>query len=220
VHGDGIVPVVVLTKVDAAVPDAAALDARLAALVGRVPSHVDVLPVNATAPETAARLAPWTTPGRTLVLLGSSGAGKSTLTNTLLGTAVQATGSVREGDARGRHTTTARSLHPLPGGACVIDTPGLRALRPDLDEAGLAAAFDDIGALAASCRFRDCRHEGEPGCAVRASVPADRLGNYQKLLRDARRDTLSALERKAEVARWKARGKAARAWMRQKRGEE
>jgi ribosome biogenesis GTPase len=220
VHGDGILPVVVLTKADVAVADSAALDARIGALAGRVPPHVDVLAVDATVPAAAAALAPWAVPGRTLVLLGSSGAGKSTLTNTLLGTPVQDTGAVRAADSRGRHTTTSRSLHCLPGGACVIDTPGLRGLRPDLGEAALAATFDDIGALAGRCRFRDCRHAGEPGCAVRAAVPADRLDNYHKLLRDARRDTITVLQRKEQVAQWKARGKAARARIRQKRGED
>jgi ribosome biogenesis GTPase len=220
VRGEGVRPVVVLTKADVAAPDAATLDARLALLAGRVPPQVDVLAVDATAAAAADRLAPHARPGSTLVLLGSSGAGKSTLTNTLLGTPVQDTGTVRAGDSRGRHTTTVRSLHLLPGGACVIDTPGLRALRPDLDEAALAATFGDIGALASRCRFRDCRHAGEPGCAVREGVPADRLGNYHKMLRDARRDTMSALERQREVAQWKARGKAARTRIRQKRGEE
>ena len=219
VHGDGILPVVVLTKADVMAPDGATLEARLDALAGRVPPHVDVLAVNATEAGTARRLAPYVSPGRTLVVLGSSGAGKSTLTNTLLGAVTQDTGAVRAADSRGRHTTTSRSLHRLPGGACVIDTPGLRALRPDLDEATLAATFDDIGALAARCRFRDCRHAGEPGCAVRERVPADRLDNYHKLLRDARRDTMTALERRGQVALWKARGKAARAWMKQKRGD-
>ncbi len=219
VHGDGILPVVVLTKADVLAADGATLEARLDALAGRVPPYVDVLAVNATDAATARRLAPYVSPGRTLVVLGSSGAGKSTLTNTLLGAVTQDTGAVRAADSRGRHTTTSRSLHRLPGGACVIDTPGLRALRPDLDEATLASTFDDIGALAARCRFRDCRHAGEPGCAVRERVPADRLDNYHKLLRDARRDTMTALERKGQVALWKARGKAARAWMKQKRGD-
>ena len=155
--------------------------------------------------------------GQTLVLLGSSGAGKSTLTNTLLGRAVQDTGAVREHDSRGKHTTTSRSLHRLPGGACVIDTPGLRALRPDVDEATLAASFGDIEALAAQCRFRDCRHEDEPGCAVREGV-ADRLRNYHKLLREARRDTMTVLERQQQLAMWKARGRAARERMKKKRG--
>src|SRR5215831_4419591 len=129
----------------------------------------------------------------------------ATLTNTLLGTAVQDTGPVRVHDGRGMHTTTSRSLHRLPGGACVIDTPGLRALRPDSDEASLAASFDDIEALAARCRFRDCAHMQEPGCAVREGIGADRLRNYHKLLREMRRDTLTALDRQRQRAEWKAR---------------
>src|SRR5206468_6677584 len=129
-------------------------------------------------------LAGYVAPGRTLVLLGSSGAGKSTLTNTLLGAAVQDTGAVRQHDSRGKHTTTSRSLHRLPGGACVIDTPGLRTLRPDADEAALAGLFADVEALAGRCRFRDCRHAQEPGCTVREGVDADRLRNYHKLLRE------------------------------------
>ena len=128
-------------------------------------------------------------------MLGSSGAGKSTLTNTLLGAAAQDTGAVRENDGRGMHTTTARSLHRLAGGACVIDTPGVRTLRPDTDAATLAASFDDIEALSGRCRFRDCRHHDEPGCAVREGIDPDRLRNYQKLLRESRRDTIGALER-------------------------
>jgi ribosome biogenesis GTPase len=161
-------------------------------------------------------LAPWLDAGRTLVLLGSSGAGKSTLTNTLLGRTVQATGAVREHDSRGRHTTTSRSLFRLPGGACLVDTPGLRSLHPDVDESTLAASFGDVDALAAACRFRDCAHRDEPGCAVRAGVDPDRLRNYHKLLRDARRDTISALERQRQVGEWKARSKAAKASMRAK----
>jgi ribosome biogenesis GTPase len=107
----------------------------------------------------------------------------------------------------------------LPGGACVIDTPGLRALRPDLDEARLAAGFEDIARLAPLCRFRDCRHAGEPGCAVGAQVAPERLRNYQKLLREARRDTRGALERQRQLAQWKARGRAGELRARMKRGE-
>ena len=125
------------------------------------------------------------------MLLGSSGAGKSTLTNTLIGSAVQDTGAVREHDSRGMHTTTARSLHRLPGGACVIDTPGLRTLRPDIDEATLAASFGDVETLAGQCRFRDCTHGDEPGCAVREGVDPDRLRNFHKLLRETRRDSMT-----------------------------
>ena len=156
---------------------------------------------------------------RSVVVLGSSGAGKSTLTNNLLGTEVQDTGAVRAHDSRGKHTTTSRSLHLLPGGACVIDTPGLRTLRPDADEATLAAVFDDVEALAAQCRFRDCRHVDEPGCAVRDGIDADRLRNFHKLLREARRDTLSMLEKQQQMAVWKQRGKAARVRAKFERGE-
>ncbi len=131
---------------------------------------------------------------------------------------MQDTGDVREHDSRGKHTTTARSLHRLPGGACLIDTPGLRGLRPDIDEADLGAAFGDIAQLAGDCRFRDCRHGDEPGCAVRAGVDADRLRNYQKMLRDLRRDTLTALERRQQLAMWKARGRAGAQRMKMKRG--
>lgn len=220
VQASGVMPVVVLTKADVLAPAPGALEARVASLLCRMPAHIDVLAVDGTDSATARRLSPYLGLGQTLVLLGSSGAGKSTLTNTLLGAPVQDTGAVRVHDSRGKHTTTSRSLHALPGGACVIDTPGLRALRPDVDAATLAATFDDIASLAAHCRFRDCRHHDEPGCAVREGVHGDRLLNYQKLLRESRRDTLSAVQRQQQVATWKARGKATRAWMKLKRGEE
>lgn len=207
-----VAPVVVLTKRDIA-PDAAA---RIAEMYARLPATVPVLPVNALSRQTCADLGPWLHAGQTLVLLGSSGAGKSTLINTLAG-AAQATGGVRRGDGRGRHTTTARSLHLVPLGACIIDTPGLRTFRPDADARTLAASFEDVQSLARQCRFRDCRHEGEPGCAVRAHVDADRLANYQKLLRDAQRGDLSALERIELRGKWKAIGKAGSRRAREKR---
>ena len=219
VHGDAIVPVVVLTKRDVAAPTSEALDSRLDALRGRIPAHVDVVAVNATHASAAEALGCYLARGQTLVLLGSSGAGKSTLTNTLLGAVVQDTGAVRAHDSRGKHTTTSRSLHRVPGGACVIDTPGLRTLRPDVDEAALAGSFADVETLAGRCRFRDCRHANEPGCAVRDGVEADRLRNYLKLLREARRDTLTALDRQRQLAEWKVRGRATRARMKVKRGE-
>jgi len=219
VQGSGVQPVVVLSKADG-VLDARSLFVRVQAVRSRVASDVEVLSVDARDAETAQRLAPFTRAGQTLVLLGSSGAGKSTLTNTLLGQAVQDTGAVREHDSRGKHTTTARSLHRLPCGGCVIDTPGLRALRPDADERAVAATFGDVEALALQCRFRDCRHQDEPGCAVREGVAGDRLRNYHKLLREARRDTMSALERQRQVALWKARGREGRTRLKAKRGEE
>lgn len=219
VQGSGVQAVVVLTKADIAAPTAELLAPRLQEIRARLSSSLDVIAVNATHPSAAHALAPYLHAGQTVVLMGSSGAGKSTLTNTLAGAALQDTGAVREHDGRGKHTTTSRSLHCLPGGACVIDTPGLRALRPDVDEATLAWLFDDIGRLALQCRFRDCRHQDEPGCAVREGVGSDRLRNYHKLMREARRDTMTALERRQQLSVWRARGKAAHARMRAKRGE-
>src|SRR5690606_18596334 len=114
-----------------------------------------------------AALEPWLPPGATAVLVGSSGAGKSTLTNTLLGVEKMKTAQVREHDARGRHTTTYRALIALPSGACLIDTPGMRELKPTGEEAMADGGFGDIEALAQQCRFRDCAHQREPGCALR-----------------------------------------------------
>jgi ribosome biogenesis GTPase len=217
-HAGGVAPLVVLTKADVAAADPERLEGRLASLAQRLPT-VEVLVVDATDPATARRFDAVTQPGRTLVLLGSSGAGKSTLTNTLLGRVLQDTGPVREHDSRGMHTTTARSLYRLPGGACVIDTPGLRTLRPDVDEATLAASFADVESLAGQCRFRDCGHGDEPGCAVREGVDPDRLRNFQKLLRETRRDTMTWVERRQQLSAWKSRGKATRERMKVKRGE-
>jgi len=216
---DGVLPVVVLTKADVAARTPGLVAARIEALRGRVPAHIDLVAVDGTDAYTVQQLAPYLGSGQTLVVLGSSGAGKSTLTNTLLGTITQDTGAVRGHDSRGKHTTTSRSLHRLPGGACVIDTPGLRALRPDADAATLAASFADIEALAGACRFHDCRHQDEPDCAVRTGVSADRLRNYHKMLREASRDTMGALERRQLLSAWKTRSKAGRERMKVKRGE-
>jgi ribosome biogenesis GTPase len=210
----GLWPVVVLTKADLCT----GVEARCEDVRRRVGPRIDVHAVNALDCVTATALAPYLGAGQTLVLLGSSGAGKSTLTNALLGASAQATGAVREDDSRGRHTTTARSLHRLPGGACVIDTPGLRGLAPDIDAAGLLASFEDIGALAAQCRFRDCTHTEEPGCAVRAGVAPDRLANYRKMLRDIQRETMTPLQKREVLSMWKARHRAAAVRMKIKRG--
>ncbi len=219
VLGCGLPAAIVLTKADVAAERPGAVESAVEGLRRRLPDAPPIVAVDGTSPRAADLLAPWLAPGRTVVLLGSSGAGKSTLTNTLAGQRLQDTGAVRQHDSRGKHTTTARTLFRLPGGACLIDTPGLRALRPDLHEARLGASFGDIGALARHCRFRNCRHGGEPGCAVRAGVDADRLRNHEKLLREARRDTLNALERRQQLAQWKARGREGEARGRHKRGE-
>jgi ribosome biogenesis GTPase len=214
VRSAGVWPVVVLTKLDVS-PSA---DARVDETRQRIPSDVPILALDARQPTAAAELAGYLTAGQTLVALGSSGAGKSTLTNTLLGRAEQATGAVRADDSRGRHTTTVRSLHRLPGGACIIDTPGLRGLRADTDEDGLNASFADIVALAESCRFRDCQHSGEPGCAVQAAVQPDRLANFHKMRREIRRETMTVLDRRKQLAEWKARSRGAEERMKLKRG--
>jgi ribosome biogenesis GTPase len=212
-HGAGVWPLIVLTKIDCVrEPNAAIGELRR-----RLPASVPIEGVNALAPTTAAQLAAYLASGQTVVLLGSSGAGKSTLTNTLLGRAMQRTGEVRD-DSRGRHTTRARTLHRLAGGACLIDTPGLRALRIDLDEAQLAASFADVAELAQRCRFRDCRHEDEPGCAVRAGVDADRLRNFHKLSREVRREQMTYLDRRRQLAEWKSRSRAAAQRMKMKHG--
>ncbi|APA70766.1 ribosome small subunit-dependent GTPase A [Janthinobacterium sp. 1_2014MBL_MicDiv] len=209
-----VAPVVVLSKADVA-DDVAD---KLALLKQRLPSHVPLFAVDTRHAYDVAILEPWLDPGQTLVLLGSSGAGKSSLTNTLC-MAEQATSGVRHGDGRGRHTTTVRSLHLCAGGACIIDTPGLRSWQADADAQTLAATFDDIAALAATCQFRDCRHDREPGCAVRGAVDADRLRNYHKLLRDAHRSEETPLERIAARAKWKTILKAGQERSRQKRQE-
>ncbi len=213
-----VLPVVVLTKADVAATDNPdVVQQRLHQVRARIGTHHDLLAVDARSPKTADALRPYLAMGQTLVLLGSSGAGKSTLTNSLLGSSTQDTGAVREHDSRGKHTTTARSLHLLPGGACVIDTPGVRTLRPDVDAHTLGQLFEDVSALAATCRFRNCSHHDEPGCAVRAQVGVERLKNYHKLLRETRRDTLSALERQRQLSQWKATGRAGRQRLEMKR---
>jgi ribosome biogenesis GTPase len=210
----GIEAVVVLTKADLC----ADAPRRIEAVRRDLPADVGLRALDAVRDDVPAALAPWLAPGRTLVCIGSSGVGKSTLTNALVGAAVQDTGGTRRGDQRGRHTTTARSLHVAPQGACVIDTPGLRTLRLDGEAGDIAGVFEDVAALAPQCRFRNCRHESEPGCAVRDAVPDERLASLRKLMREARRDAMTARERREQVAMWKARSQAARVNVRAKRG--
>ncbi len=153
-------------------------------------------------------------PGRTVVLLGSSGVGKSTIVNWLLGEERQLVRETRADDERGRHTTTSRELIPLPGGALVLDTPGLRSLGV-WDDAGMERTFADIEVLAAACRFNDCRHDREPGCAVRSAIDegtlsVTRLDARRKLEREiasqARRSSPAAAH--AEKRRWAKLAKA------------
>jgi ribosome biogenesis GTPase len=177
----GASPVIVLNKADL-VDD----PERFADDVRRLAPAVPVHAVSCQVPGSIEILRTYLGHGRTGALLGSSGVGKSTIVNRLVGQNLLRTREVRASDSRGRHTSTARQLVLLPGGGVIIDTPGMRELQLwDTGEA-LEAAFADIDARAAACRFRDCRHRDEPGCAVRAAVdagdiPPERLESYQKL---------------------------------------
>jgi ribosome biogenesis GTPase len=147
---------------------------------------VPVLPVSVQQGRGLQALRELAGPGRTLALLGRSGAGKSTLLNAIAGAEVMGVQAIRRADGKGRHTTTSRNLVPVPGGGAVIDTPGIRGVGLLDTEGGLDQAFADITELAAHCRFGDCRHDAEPGCAVTAalrdgSLNARRLTNWRKL---------------------------------------
>ena len=202
----GARPVVVLNKADAC------MDAhRKAAEIARIALGTAVCVVSAKTGQGMEELKPFLNSGDTLVLLGSSGVGKSTIANRLAGEVLQETQPVREEDSRGRHTTSSRTLMALPGGALLMDTPGLRELQLwDADE-GVAETFEDIDALAAQCRFTDCGHHGEPGCAVQAAMSAGtlddaRLENWRKLLREQeflrrKTDPAARLEEKVKIKR-------------------
>jgi ribosome biogenesis GTPase / thiamine phosphate phosphatase len=219
----GATPVVVLNKTDIAV-DLEGL--RLAA--GSVAPGTEVVAISARTGDGVADLAArHLAPGRTAVVLGSSGVGKSTLVNALLGREHLRTRAVREDDSRGRHTTTHRELVRLPGGALLIDTPGIRSLGVAGAGEGLDPAFADITAIAAACRFADCRHEQEPGCAINAAIAAgqlshDRLASHRKLEKEAAHIARSGdrLLREAERRRWKAISQAAGRIMAEKYGSD
>jgi ribosome biogenesis GTPase len=203
VEGSGARATIVLTKADVNDNAQAAIDA----LRSRTPPHIDIVAVNAKDAASVAPLLDRLGPGTSSVLVGSSGAGKSTLTNSLLGETRQATKEVRASDSRGRHTTTSRALILLPSGGCLIDTPGMREIKLTGEETLDGDQFGDIDELAQRCRFGDCSHQSEPGCAVRAgladgSLAVERWNSYLKLRdeRAAAADSLEAqMRRKSET---------------------
>jgi ribosome biogenesis GTPase len=205
VYASGAAPAVVLTKMDLA-DDAD----ELLALAREAAHACPVVAVSAPMGEGVEDVRALLPEGVTGVFVGPSGAGKSTLVNALVGTELQATGQVRPWDARGRHVTTGRRLVAVPGGGAVIDGPGIRELKL-WDPEGIEEAFEDVAAIAAACRFRDCSHEDEPGCAVREAVEEgrldpDRLESLRKLEAEARAAAArrGGAEARAERQRWRA----------------
>jgi ribosome biogenesis GTPase len=208
----GAAPVIVLNKSDAA--------EGLAARIEETATVAGATPIVACSAKTGVGLDAldrFLAPGRTIALLGSSGVGKSTLVNRFLGEERLRTNEVRESDSRGRHTTTHRELIPLPRGGALIDTPGMRELQLWARQESVDATFDEISEVAVECRFRDCTHQGEQGCAVeaaiaRGSISPERMASYRKLAAEARHhevmtDKFAALEQKRQ---WKVMHKAAK----------
>ncbi|WP_426699602.1 ribosome small subunit-dependent GTPase A [Rhodanobacter sp. Col0626] len=216
----GVEPVIVLTKADLCADVGAYLDA-----VRSIAPTIGFMAIDATSATASGLLAPWLADGQTVAFVGSSGVGKSTLANTLVGDSTQATGGIREDDARGRHTTTAREMFVLPGGAWVIDTPGMRELRVGAIEAGMGAVFDDIETLAAQCRFHDCRHDGDRGCAVESAIAGGqldgrRLVNYRKLQREAANAVRTTRERREQDRHYGLLNRTAQRLQREKKGRD
>lgn len=221
VRGGGAEPVMVLSKADLC-PRPQEIADRVAAIAGSARVHT----LSGMSGEGLEQLAPYIGFGQTVVLMGASGVGKSTIINRLLNSDVQLTREIREGDGRGRHTTTYRRMFLMPTGGVLIDTPGIRELHL-WDTGGVEDAFGEIGQLAAECRFRDCQHDREPGCAVQQAIAAgdldaERLGNYNQLRRELRHlETRRDLAARSEQRRrWKQVAKAIRRHYAERDGDE
>ncbi len=193
----GAEAVVVLTKSDECIDPASYLRQ-----IQALDPLLMVEAINALDANSVRVLEPWCRLGNTVAVLGSSGVGKSTLVNTLLGQAAQQTASARNSDNKGRHTTTSRTLHLMPNSGILLDTPGMRELQLADCESGLQETFADIDALSAQCRYSDCQHHSEPGCAVQVALKASqidqrRLSNYLKLMREQAHNGASLAEKRA-----------------------
>jgi ribosome biogenesis GTPase len=203
----GADPVIILNKCDLA-EEFDSIRAKVEGIAGDAPVHL----VSAATLQGIDRLRGYLQRGRTAVFVGSSGVGKSTLVNALFGTEVQSTRNVRMSDSKGRHTTTYRRLIPLQGGGMLVDTPGMREVQLWASEDCLESSFADITEAARQCRFRDCTHQHEPGCAVRAQIDSDRLESFHKQQKELahldRQINMQAAQ--AEKQRWKTIHKAMR----------
>jgi len=193
----GAEPVILLSK-----SDLAETPEHYIAQVQKLDNLLNILAINCLSIESTANLLPWVKEGNTVVVLGSSGVGKSTLVNALLGESKQSTGGTRTDDDKGRHTTSRRSLIGLSAGGMILDTPGMREVQLANCEQGISATFADIEQLAQQCRFKDCQHQGEPGCAVQHAIAQERLeqrrlDNYLKLRREEMQNSASLAEKRA-----------------------
>ncbi|MDA7484662.1 MAG: ribosome small subunit-dependent GTPase A [Planktomarina temperata] len=195
-HEAGVTPVIILSKIDLTTEAS-----DFAAQAQSISPQLSVVCLDARSPEAIELLRPWCQAGQTVAFLGSSGVGKSTLTNSLAGNEAIATQDVRASDDKGRHTTTGRQLHILPSGCAVLDTPGMREIQLTDVSVGLEETFADLHALKQNCRFNDCAHKTEPGCAVQAAVASGevdvpRLQRWLKLVAEDAENTKFLANRK------------------------